>query len=226
MSQYSRNERNANAAIVVGIEPEDFQAQQTQIEEAFQDELQRQMPGTRTLNLNSPSKGHGAPLDPSWVHPLSGVVLQRRLESGAYVLGGESYHAPAQLVGDFLKDQASSAFAEVLPSYQPGVRLTDLSVALPSYAIQAIREALPVFGQKVSGFDLPGALLTGVETRTSSPLRMLRDETLQSTGVFGLYPAGEGAGFAGGILTAAIDGIKVAEALASDVLQTCVHVNP
>jgi uncharacterized protein len=226
MSQYSRNERNANAAIVVGIEPEDFQAQQTQIEEAFQDELQRQIPGTRTLNLNSPSKGHGAPLDPSWVHPLSGVVLQRRLESEAYVLGGESYHAPAQLVGDFLKDQASSAFAEVLPSYQPGVRLTDLSVALPSYAIQAIREALPVFGQKVSGFDLPGALLTGVETRTSSPLRMLRDETLQSTGVFGLYPAGEGAGFAGGILTAAIDGIKVAEALASDVLQTCVYVNP
>ena len=219
MSQYSRNERNANAAIVVGIEPADFQAQQDQIEDTFQEELARRLPGTQPLALKPRASPGGASLDPSWVHPLSGVVLQRQLESRAFVMGGHNYHAPAQLVGDFLKDHASSAFDQVLPSYKPGVHLTNLSTALPSYAIEAIREALPEFGKKVAGFDLPGALLTGVETRTSSPLRILRDDSFQSTDVHGLYPAGEGAGFAGGILTAAIDGIKVAEALANQVLQ-------
>ena len=219
MSQYSRNERNANAAIVVGIEPEDFRAHQAQIELCFEEELQAQKPGTRALHLTSKTQHHGAPSSPSWVHPLSGVVLQRQLESRAFKMGGENYQAPAQLLGDFLKDQASTALAGVLPSYMPGVHLTNLSAALPSYASEAIREALPVFGKKVRGFDLDGALLTGVESRTSSPLRILRDDSLQSTDVYGLYPAGEGAGFAGGILTAAIDGIKVAEALASQVLQ-------
>ena len=218
MSQYSRNERNANAAIVVGIEPEDFRAHQAQIEDTFQEELGRLFPGSQPLALKPHAKQGAASLDPSWVHPLSGVVLQRQLESRAFVMGGQNYQAPAQLVGDFLTDQASSTFAQVLPSYKPGVHLTNLSISLPSYATDAIREALPAFGKKVAGFDLPGALLTGVETRTSSPLRILRDESFQSTGVHGLYPAGEGAGFAGGILTAAMDGIKVAEALANQVL--------
>jgi hypothetical protein len=223
MSQYSRNERNANAAIVVGIEPEDFKASQSQIEDAFQEELDRLFPGTQPLALKSRPEHETSSFDPSWVHPLSGVVLQRQLESRAFVMGGQNYHAPGQLVGDFLKDQASSTFAQVLPSYKPGVHLTNLSGALPSFATDAIREALPEFGKKVAGFDLPGALFTGVETRTSSPLRILRDESYQSTDVHGLYPAGEGAGFAGGILTAAVDGIKVAEALANDVLHASLN---
>ncbi|MGC4028817.1 MAG: NAD(P)/FAD-dependent oxidoreductase [Steroidobacteraceae bacterium] len=175
MSQYSRNERNANAGIVVGISPgQDF-------------------PG-------------GA---------LAGVTLQEELESAAYVLGGGDYHAPGQLVGDFLRGAASTALGEVIPSYKPGVRLTDLSQALPAYAIEAMREALPAFGRQIRGFDRDDAVLTGVESRTSSPVRITRDaDTLQSLNVRGLYPCGEGAGYAGGILSAGIDGIKVAEAVA------------
>ncbi len=177
MSQYSRNERNANAGIVVGIDPRDF-------------------PGG----------------------PLAGIELQRRLESRAFELGGRDYFAPGQLVGDFLAGRASTQLGDVLPSYQPGVRMVDLSEALPPYAIDAIREAIPAFAQKIRGFDRLDAVFTGVETRTSSPLRMHRGEDLQSSNVRGLYPAGEGAGYAGGILSAGIDGIKVAEALARAVL--------
>ncbi|HEY0961154.1 MAG TPA: NAD(P)/FAD-dependent oxidoreductase [Pseudomonadales bacterium] len=181
MSQYSRNERNANAGIVVGINPaQDF-------------------PGS----------------------PLAGVELQEKLEAAAYVLGGSNYNAPAQLVGDFLRGSASTAFGDVLPSYKPGVTLTDLAGALPAYAITAIREALPAFGKQIHGFDRADAVLTGVETRTSSPLRITRDAvTLQSLNVKGLYPAGEGAGYAGGILSAGVDGIRVAEAVATDMVGT------
>jgi uncharacterized FAD-dependent dehydrogenase len=175
MSQYSRNERNANAGIVVAINPEaDF-------------------PGG----------------------PLAGVALQEALESTAYVLGGSDYCAPGQRVGDFLRGIGSTQLGEVKPSYQPGVRLGDLSQALPAYAIDAIREALPAFGRQIRGFDRDDAMLTGVETRTSSPVRITRDaESLQSLNVRGLYPCGEGAGYAGGILSAGVDGIKVAEAVA------------
>jgi uncharacterized FAD-dependent dehydrogenase len=143
------------------------------------------------------------------------MALQRKLESNAYVLGGSNYEAPGQLVGDFLAARPSTQLGEVLPSYQPGVHLTDLASALPDYAISAMREALPVFGRKIKGFDRADAVLTGVETRTSSPLRMDRGEDLQSLNVRGLYPAGEGAGYAGGILSAGVDGLKVAEALAT-----------
>ncbi|MEY3783601.1 MAG: hypothetical protein RIS97_1780 [Pseudomonadota bacterium] len=174
MSQYSRNERNANAGIVVGITPEDF-----------------------------PSR-----------HPLAGIELQRTLESAAYVLGGSTYEAPGQLVGDFVKGMASTALGSVEPSYKPGVKLVDLAAALPSYAIEAIREAIPVFGKKIKGFDWPDAVLTGVETRTSSPIKMTRGDDFQSLNVRGLFPAGEGASYAGGILSAGVDGIKVAEAVA------------
>ncbi len=174
MSQYSRNERNANAGIVVGIEPRDY-------------------PGT---------------------DPLAGVRLQRELESRAYVLGGGTYEAPGQLVGDFIAGVPSTSFGEVLPSYKPGVQLGDLHPALPAYAIEAIREALPAFGRRIRGFDRHDAVLTGVETRTSSPLRITRGEDFQSLNIRGLYPAGEGAGYAGGILSAGVDGIKVGEAVA------------
>ncbi len=174
MSQYSRNERNANAGIVVGIDPRDY-------------------PGGL----------------------LAGVELQERLESQAFLLGGSDYSAPGQLVGDFLRGQPSTALGEVAPSYKPGVRLGDLGAALPGYAIEAIREALPAFGRQIAGFDRDDAVLTGVETRTSSPLRLTRDPvTLQSLNLRGLYPCGEGAGYAGGILSAGVDGIKVAEAIA------------
>jgi uncharacterized FAD-dependent dehydrogenase len=152
------------------------------------------------------------------VHPLAGVVLQRQLESRAYVLGGSCYEAPGQLVGDFLAGRASRALGEVAPSYQPGVQLVDLAQALPEYAITAMREALPAFGAKIRGFDRADAVFTGVETRTSSPLRIQRGDDLQSLNVRGLYPAGEGAGFAGGILSAAVDGIKVGEALARSLV--------
>jgi uncharacterized FAD-dependent dehydrogenase len=145
---------------------------------------------------------------------LSGIVFQRALESAAYVQGGESYAAPGQLVRDFLGARASTAFGTVQPSYRPGVHLTDLAHSLPAYAIAAIREALPVFGRKIKGFDMADAVLTGVETRTSSPLKLPRGEDLQSSNVRGLYPAGEGASYAGGILSAGVDGIRVAEALA------------
>jgi len=178
MSQYSRNERNANAGIVVAINPEpDF-------------------PGG----------------------PLAGVALQEQLESTAFELGGRDYCAPGQLVGDFVRGVASTRFGEVEPSYQPGVKLCDLSPSLPAYAIDAIREALPMFGKQIPGFDRDDAVLTGVESRTSSPVRITRDaDTLQSLNVRGLYPCGEGAGYAGGILSAGVDGIKVAEALARDM---------
>jgi uncharacterized FAD-dependent dehydrogenase len=147
--------------------------------------------------------------------PLLGVELQRHWEARAFELGGSGYQAPGQLVGDFLSDTASTKFGDVLPSYTPGVHLCNLSTALPDYAITAIREALPAFGRQIKGFDLPDAVLTGVETRTSSPIRLKRnDDDLQSVSTHGLYPAGEGAGYAGGILSAAVDGIKVAEAVA------------
>ncbi len=179
MSQYSRNERNANAGIVVGINPdEDF-------------------PGG----------------------PLAGVELQERLESRAFELGGSDYCAPGQLVGDFIRGKPSSVFGEVEPSYKPGVRLGDLAPSLPDYVIEAIREALPAFGKQIRGFDRADAILTGIETRTSSPVRIKRDnENLQSINTRGLYPAGEGAGYAGGILSAGVDGIKVAEAVATAML--------
>jgi uncharacterized FAD-dependent dehydrogenase len=173
MSQYSRNERNANAGIVVGITPADY-------------------PGG----------------------PLAGLDYQRQIESHAYVLGGSNYEAPGQLVGDFLVGRASTELGSVIPSYKPGVHLTDLATSLPAYAIEAIREAIPAFEKQIKGFSMHDAILTGVETRTSSPLRMTRGTDFQSLNVKGLYPAGEGAGYAGGILSAGVDGIRVAEALA------------
>ena len=151
-------------------------------------------------------------------HPLAGVALQRELEAQAYVAGGSNYHAPGQTVGDFVKDRASSAFGSIEPSYQPGVKPTDLSECLPAFVTDAIREALPVFGRQLAGYDHPDVVMTGVETRTSSPIRINRGADLQSLNTRGLYPAGEGAGYAGGILSAAVDGIKVAEALARDLV--------
>jgi hypothetical protein len=189
MSQYSRNERNANAGIVVGIAPGDYRA-----------------PGTS-----------------GEVDPLDGVAFQRFWESRAFVLGGENYAAPAQRVGDFLAGRASSAFGRVLPSYTPSVLPTDLAApgheSLPRYAIEAIREALPAFDRQIEGFAMDDAILTGVETRTSSPLRIPRGRDFQSLNIEGLYPAGEGAGYAGGIMSAAIDGIEVAEAVARATLR-------
>ncbi|MEH6610948.1 MAG: NAD(P)/FAD-dependent oxidoreductase [Halioglobus sp.] len=178
MSQYSRNERNANSAIVVGIDPE------------------RDYPGD----------------------VLAGIDLQRGLEKLAYKLGGENYNAPAQLVGDFLNDRPSTQLASVTPSYKPGVTLGDLSQALPDFAIEALREAIPAFDRKVKGFAMDDAILSGVETRTSSPICIKRGGDFQSINTRGLYPAGEGAGYAGGILSAGIDGVKVAEALAESIL--------
>ncbi|GAB4157507.1 MAG: NAD(P)/FAD-dependent oxidoreductase [Cyanobacteria bacterium J069] len=179
MSQYSRNERNANSAIVVGITPDDY-------------------PG----------------------HPLAGIAFQRRLEERAFELGGGTYEAPGQLVGDFLAGRPSTQFGTVLPSYAPGVHLGDLSTSLPDYAIEAIREALPAFDKQIKGFAMSDAVLTGVETRTSSPIRIKRNEEYQSLNTRGLYPAGEGAGYAGGILSAGIDGIKVAEAVALNMVRS------
>ena len=146
--------------------------------------------------------------------PLAGIAFQRQLESHAFTLGGGTYEAPGQLIGDFLAGKPSTQLGAVIPSYQPGVHLTDLSTALPDFAIAAIREAIPAFDRQIKGFAMPDALLTGVETRTSSPLRITRGENLQSVNVKGLFPAGEGAGYAGGILSAGIDGIKIAEAVA------------
>ena len=147
-------------------------------------------------------------------HPLAGVDLQRHWESRAFAAGGETYAAPGQRVGDFLAGRPSTELGAVIPSYRPGVHPTDLAACLPSFAIDAIREALPAFGRKIPGFDDPDALLTGVETRTSSPVRITRGKDFQSLDTTGLYPAGEGAGYAGGILSAAVDGVKVAEAVA------------
>ncbi|WP_198968954.1 NAD(P)/FAD-dependent oxidoreductase [Xylophilus sp. ASV27] len=191
MSQYSRNERNANAGIVVGIDPRDYP--------------------TDYRHVDLPPEAQGRP------HALAGIELQRRLESNAFALGGGTYEAPGQLVGDFIAGRPSTAFGAVQPSYKPGVRLGDLHAALPAYAIEAMREAFPAFARKIKGFDLPDAMLTGVETRTSSPIRITRGEDFQSLNVRGLYPAGEGASYAGGILSAGVDGIKVAEAVARAV---------
>ncbi|MBR7521192.1 NAD(P)/FAD-dependent oxidoreductase [Pseudomonas juntendi] len=178
MSQYSRNERNANSGIVVGIDPE------------------RDYPGS----------------------PLAGIELQERLEAHAYVMGGSNYQAPAQLVGDFVAGRPSTALGSVEPSYKPGVTLGDLAPSLPAFAIEAIREALPAFDRQIKGYNLPDAVLTGIETRTSSPLRITRGEDYQSLNLKGLFPAGEGAGYAGGILSAGVDGIRIAEAVARDML--------
>jgi uncharacterized FAD-dependent dehydrogenase len=180
MSQYSRNERNANAAIVCGITPEDYAPY-----------------------------GEG---------PLAGIELQRHWEARAFELGGGEYEAPGQLVGDFLKGRASGEFGTVLPSYKPGVCLGDLAPSLPDYAIAAIREALPAFDRQIRGFAMHDAVLTGVETRTSSPVRITRGEDGHSLNTRGLFPAGEGAGYAGGILSAGVDGIRTAEAVALDIL--------
>ena len=207
MSQYSRNERNANAGLVVGIEPRDYPLDAPAWTAAFGD-----TDGTRYLEQARRMSEHGQ------THPLAGVVLQRRLESRAYDAGGQSYEAPGQLVGDFVAGKPSSSFGSVLPSYKPGVKLCDLSAVLPDYAVEAMREALPAFGRKIKGFDMADAVLTGVETRTSSPLRITRGDDFQSLNVRGLYPAGEGAGYAGGILSAGVDGIKVAEAVARELL--------
>ncbi len=197
MSQYSRNERNANAGMVVGIDQADYPREGALLDSA----------AGRAWHAHSDQP-----------HPLAGIVLQRELESRAYVLGGSTYAAPAQRVEDFLLDRPSTRMGEVLPSYKPGVLPGNLAQALPTYAIEAIREALPVFGRKLRGFDMPDAVLTGVETRTSSPLRIERDTLFQSLNVRGLYPAGEGAGYAGGILSAGVDGIRVAEAVARALL--------
>jgi len=189
MSQYSRHERNANSAIVVGIEPEDFV-------------YGSEDPVTEADNV------------------LAGIEFQRRLEELSFKLGGENYDAPVQLVGDFLKGRKSGEHGEVNPSYKPGVKYCDLSETLPAYAIEAIREALPAFDRKIKGFAMNDATLTAVETRTSSPIQITRDkETFESINVKGLFPAGEGAGYAGGILSAGIDGIKVAEAIALSMLK-------
>jgi len=189
MSQYSRNERNANAGIVVGITPQDY-------------------------------RQDGRPDGP--VDALDGIAFQRFWEARAFELGGGGYAAPGQLVGDFVKGQRSTALGSVLPSYKPGVLLTDLGeknhTSLPPYAIAAIREALPAFERQIKGFCMPDAVLTGVETRTSSPLRITRGRDFQSLNVRGLYPAGEGAGYAGGIMSAGVDGIEVAEALGRALL--------
>ena len=189
MSQYSRNERNANAGIVVGLTPEDYRQ----------------------------DRGATGP-----VNPLDGIAFQRFWESRAFELGEGDYRAPGQLVGDFIKRQRSRTLGNVEPSYKPGVHLTDLAQkdcgSLPVYALDAIREALPAFERQIKGFSMPDAVLTGVETRTSSPLRITRGRDYQSLNVRGLYPAGEGAGYAGGIMSAGVDGIEVAEALGADLL--------
>ena len=208
MSQYSRNERNANAGMVVGIEPSDFPHDGDAFVHAFgSTDGQRYADEAQVLLAKRPEASH----------PLAGISFQRQLESRAYVLGGRNYEAPGQLVGDFIAGRASTGLGSVQPSYQPGVKLGDLHPSLPSYAITALREALPAFGKKLRGFDMPDAVLTGVETRTSSPLRIGRDDTLQSTNTRGLYPGGEGAGYAGGILSAGVDGIKLAEAVAQSL---------
>ena len=193
MSQYSRAERNANAGIVVGIGPDDYAQPQHRDER------------------------HGGR-----VHPLDGIAFQRVWESRAFELGGGDYQAPGQRVGDFLRRRPSTEFGSVLPSYTPGVRPVDLGEpgrgSLPDYALEAIRAAMPAFDRQIPGFAMDDALFTGVETRTSSPLRIPRGRDFQSINVRGLYPAGEGAGYAGGIMSAAVDGIEVAEAVAQALL--------
>ncbi|MBC7621932.1 MAG: FAD-dependent oxidoreductase [Aeromicrobium sp.] len=150
---------------------------------------------------------------------LAGIDFQRRWEAAAFIAGGENYHAPAQLVGDFLAGKASTAFGSVVPSYKPGVKMTDLSQCVPDFVVEAVREALPAFDKQIAGFAMHDAVLTGVETRTSSPIRIARrDDNFQSVNTTGLFPAGEGAGYAGGIMSAGVDGIKIAEAVALSML--------
>ncbi len=186
MSQYSRDERNANSAIVVGITPEDY-------------------PGD----------------------PLAGIAFQRHWEQQAFVLGGSNYDAPGQLVGDFIKGSASTGFGSVQPSYTPGMHLCDLAPTLPDFAVKAMREAIPAFDRQIRGFSQHDAVLTAIETRTSSPIRIKRnDDDMQSLNTRGLFPAGEGAGYAGGILSAAVDGIKVAEAVAQSIMASAVYRSP
>jgi hypothetical protein len=209
MSQYSRNERNANAGMVVAIEPSDFPLSAAAWIAAF---------GDNTGQAMAQEALHLATQQPAQTHPLAGIVLQRQLETSAFAAGGGTYEAPGQLVGDFLAHRPSSQLGSVVPSYKPGVQLGDLSAVLPAYAIEAMREALPVFGRKIKGFDMSDAVMTGVETRTSSPLKISRGEDYQSLNTPGLYPAGEGASYAGGILSAGVDGIKVGEALARSLL--------
>ena len=216
MSQYSRNERNANAGLVVGIEPADFPRDEATFVAAFGEEDGKHF-AAEAAALATKTAANAADGAAS-THPLAGIALQRQLESRAYLLGGSSYEAPGQLVGDFIAARPSTALGSVQPSYQPGVKLGDLASSLPDYAIVALREALPAFGRKIKGFDVTDVVLTGVETRTSSPLKIPRGENLQSTNIRGLYPAGEGASYAGGILSAAVDGIKVAEAVAHSLL--------
>ncbi len=172
MSEYARDAKNANSALLIGVQPADYGSD----------------------------------------HPLAGVEFQRRWERLAFELGGGDYRAPAQLVGDFLANRTSTEFGQVCPSYRLGVRLGDLARCLPPYAVQTMQEAIPEFGRKLKGFDRIDALLTGVETRSSSPIRILRGEDYQSN-IGGLYPCGEGAGYAGGIISAAVDGLRVAEAI-------------
>jgi len=147
-------------------------------------------------------------------HPLAGIAFQRRYEAAAYKAGGENYYAPAQLVGDFMAGRASTHLGAVVPSYKPGVTPTDLAQCLPDFAVAAMQEALPAFGREIKGYDMAEAVMTGVETRTSSPVRIRRDDSGQSVNTAGLFPAGEGAGYAGGILSAGVDGIRIAEAVA------------
>ncbi|PWS35420.1 hypothetical protein DFH01_17520 [Falsiroseomonas bella] len=149
--------------------------------------------------------------------PLAGVALQRRWEDAAFIAGEGEYRAPAQRVGDFLAQRPSTQLGEVIPSYKPGVTPTDLSRCLPDFVVAAIREALPAFGRQIAGFDMADAVMTGVETRTSSPVRIRRDASFRSVNTLGLYPAGEGAGYAGGIFSAGVDGIRVAEAVGRDM---------
>ncbi len=178
MSQYSRNERNANAGIVVGITPE------------------RDYPGG----------------------PLAGIAFQRHWEEAAFAAGGGTWAAPAQRVEDFLAGRPSTTLGAVAPSYRPGTTPTDLARCLPDFAVVAMREALTAFDTEIPGFALGDAVLTGVETRTSSPLRITRGVNGESVNTRGLYPAGEGAGYAGGIMSAGIDGIRTAEALTRNLL--------
>ena len=201
MSQYSRAERNANAGMVCAIEPSDYPQDAESFAWAFDG---------KTYGVEKLPKGER--------HPLSGIVFQRQLESKAYVLGGKNYSAPGQLVGDFVAGKPSTEFGAVQPSYKPSISLGDLHQALPGYAIEAMREALPAFGKKIRGYDMQDAILTGVETRTSSPVKIGRGADFQSDNTRGLYPAGEGASYAGGILSAGVDGIKVGEAVACDIL--------
>jgi uncharacterized FAD-dependent dehydrogenase len=204
MSQYSRAERNANAGMVVGIDPTDF----PQTDRAAWVAAFGEADGALLADEAQSYAARGE------VHPLAGIMLQRQMESRAFEVGGGTYEAPAQRVGDFLAATPSTQLGGVQPSYKPGIHLTDLAQVLPDYAVQAMREALPAFGRKIKGYDMADALMTGVETRTSSPLRIPRDERFESPNTPGLYPAGEGASYAGGILSAGVDGIKVAEAMA------------